>query len=106
MFVNDEINYSDFTVSIQYGTDQENEEQLLRDGYPEAVQIDPGLDMGWRTATFDLSGYKGQHIWLVFSIRNIHAGSKGIWTFVDDVRAVEAVDLPPENSIFLPFIKR
>jgi len=106
MFVNDIVHYSDFFVAIQDGVGLNHLETVLRDGYPGTVAPPAGTNMGWRTARFDLSAYKGQHIRLVFSNRNLWPISWGIWTFVDDVRVVEAAELPPEHAVFLPLVKR
>ena len=53
--------------------------------------------MGWRTASYDLTAFKGQHVRLIFENRNLYGGnpdpeknSRGIWTLVDDVRVVDA----------------
>ena len=107
MFVNDIMDYSDFFVAIQDGVGLNHLETVLRAGYPGSVAPAAGYDMGWRSARFDLSAYKGQHIRLVFSNRNLWPISWGIWTYVDDVRVVEAIDLPPiymNESIFLPLV--
>jgi len=106
MFVNDIVHYSDFFVAIQDGVGLNHLETVLRDGYPGTVAPPAGTNMGWRTARFDLSAYKGQHIRLVFSNRNLWPNSWGIWTYVDDVRVVEEAELPPEHAVFLPLVTR
>ena len=54
--------------------------------------------MGWRTASYDLSSFKGQTVRVVFENRNLHSGySLGIWTYVDDVRLLDYPD-----SVYLP----
>jgi hypothetical protein len=108
MFANDTIGYSTFRAFL-FDQDGMNQlEEILEDGLP-TDNYDPsrvGYDMGWRTATFDLSAYQGQFIRLMFLNHNEHQTSKGLWTFVDDVRVIEAVDIPPENAIFLPLVKK
>jgi hypothetical protein len=99
MFVNDIMDYSDFFVAIQDGVGLNHLETVLRDGYPGNVAPPAGHDMDWRTKTFDLSAYKGQHIRLVFSNRNLWTNSWGIWTTVDDVRVVDAADLPTFTDV-------
>jgi hypothetical protein len=81
----------------------------VRDGFrschdpPQAPP--PGYDLGWRTATFDLSAFKGENVRLVFENRNLHGGySWGIWTYVDDVRVVDAGPLPGLYRAYLPMI--
>jgi len=106
MFVNDIIDYSDFFVTIQDGVGLNHLEIVLRDGYPGSVAPPEGHNIGWRTARFDLSGYKGQHIRVVFSNRNLWPNSWGIWTYVDDVRVIEADELPPDYAIYLPLVIR
>jgi hypothetical protein len=56
--------------------------------------------------TFDLSSFKGQHIRLVFLNRNLWPASWGIWSYVDDVRVLDAGPLPPpgSNHVYLPGI--
>jgi len=109
MFVNDIRDYSDFFVAIQDGVGLNHLQTVLRVGYSGNTAPPAGYDMGWRSVTHDLSAYKGQHIRVVFFNRNLWPDSWGIWTYVDDVRVVEAADLPPEEtplSIFLPLILR
>jgi len=98
MFVNDIMDYSDFFVAIQDGVGLNHLATVVRDGYQPCIpNIAPaaGTDLGWRSVTYDLSKYKGQHIRLVFSNRNLWQKSWGIWTYVDDVRVVDAGPLPP-----------
>jgi hypothetical protein len=54
--------------------------------------------------TYDLSKYKGQHIRLVFSNRNLWPNSWGIWTYVDDVRVLDAGPLPPLDGPYLSYL--
>jgi hypothetical protein len=109
LFVNDIMDYSDFFVAIQDGVGLNHLATVLRDGYQPCIpgMAPPaGTDLGWRIAHYDLSAYKGQHIRLVFSNRNLWDGSWGIWSFVDDVRVVDAGPLPEVglNPIFLPAV--
>ena len=68
---------------------------VVRDGYLCGnFAPAPATDLGWRTRRYDLSAYKGQSIRLVFANRNLHPISRGIWTYVDDVRVVDAGPLP------------
>ena len=62
-----------------------------------------GKDLGWRAASYDLSAYKGQAIRLVFANRNLWPDSLGIWTYVDNVRVIDAGPLPP-NKVYLPAV--
>jgi hypothetical protein len=90
MYANDILDYSDFYAWISR-TNGAWLADVVRDGYPGPYAPRPGQDMGWRTATFDLSAYKGQHVRLIFENRNLHGSlSLGIWTLVDDVRVVDA----------------
>jgi len=104
MFVNDIMDYSDFFVAIQDGVGLNHLETVLRDGYPGHSAPPEGFNLGWRTVKLDLSAYKGQHIRVVFSNRNLWPNSWGIWTYVDDVRVVEADELPTNLINFLPMI--
>ena len=91
MYVNDILDYSDFYVWLSRPT---------ASGWPTSCAMGiparrllrrPGHDMGWRTASYDLTAFKGQHVRLVFENRNLHDDmSLGIWTLVDDVRVVDA----------------
>ena len=97
MFVNDIVDYSDFFVAIQDGAGLNHLATVVRDGFrPCTPGLPPaaGQDLGWRTVTYDLSAYKGQHIRVHFSNRNLWPGSWGIWTNVDDVRVLDAGPLP------------
>ena len=90
MYVNDIVHYSDFHVWLSQ-TNGAWLADVLRDGYPAPYAPPPGHDMGWRTASYYLSAFKGQNVRLVFENRNLHDGiSLGIWTYVDDVRVVDA----------------
>lgn len=110
MYVNDIVDYSDFFVSVQDGLGLNHLATILRDGYqPCASGVAPyaGTSLGWRTASYDLSAFKGQHIRLVFSNRNLWPNSWGIWTYVDDVRVADAGALPTPpgaERIYLPII--
>ena len=69
--------------------------EILRDGFRschDPPQAPPaGYDLGWRSGSYDLSAFKGQHVRLIFENRNLHHDlSLGIWTLVDDVRVVDA----------------
>ena len=109
MFVNDIIDYSDFHVWLTRSNGAWLAE-IKRDGFrscddpPQAPP--PGYDLGWRTGYYDLSAFKGQTVRLVFENRNLHSGiSWGIWTYVDDVRVVDAGPLPAPAGpycIYLP----
>jgi DNA-binding beta-propeller fold protein YncE len=98
MFVNDNLYYSDFLVEVQTGDGRSNKAVVLHDGYLPCTgnyAPRPGRDLGWRTGSFDLSAYKGQHVRIVFSNRNLWPDSLGIWTNVDNVRVLDAGPLPP-----------
>ena len=68
------------------------------------VPPNPGTDLGWRTISYDLSAYKGQYIRLVFSNRNLWPESWGIWSYVDDVRVLDAGLLPGPWRTYLPHV--
>ena len=109
MFVNDIIHYSDFHVWLTRSNGALLAE-IKRDGfrscYDPPLAPPPGYDLGWRTASYDLSDFKGQTVRLVFENRNLHGGlSLGIWTYVDDVRVVDAGPLstpPGPPRAYLP----
>jgi hypothetical protein len=90
IYANDILDYSDFYVWLG----RENGAQLalvLRDGHPGPQAPLPATDSGWRETTYDLSAFRGQNVRLVFEARNLHDNrSWGIWTFLDDVRVVDA----------------
>ena len=92
MFGNGIMDYSDFYVWLSR-SDGAWLADVLRDGYedPKDYAPPPGHDMDWRTASFGLTPWKGQHVRLIFENRNLHDGiSLGIWTQLDDVRVVDA----------------
>ena len=110
MFVNDNIHYSDFLVEVQTGDGQSNKAVVLHDGYQPCsgnYAPRPGRDLGWRTGSYDLSAFKGQHVRIVFSNRNLWPDSLGIWTNVDNVRVLDAGPIPPAAgpyTVNLPLI--
>ena len=110
MHVNDNMHYSDFLVAVQYGVGLSHETTVVRDGYLPCTgnyAPRPGRDLGWRAGSFDLSAYKGQHVRIVFSNRNLWPDSLGIWTNVDNVRVLDAGSIPPAAgpyTVNLPLI--
>jgi len=107
MFVNDIMDYSDFFVAIQDGVGLNHLQTVLRDGYQPCIPgtaPKAGTDLGWRSASFDLSAYKGEHIRLVFSNRNLWPNSWGIWTYVDDVRVIDAGPIPALNDPYISYL--
>ncbi|GJM41580.1 MAG: hypothetical protein DHS20C20_18620 [Ardenticatenaceae bacterium] len=110
MFVNDTIDFSDFFVAIQDGSGRNHLATVLRDGFQSCfgnVLPPPKTELEWRSFSYDLSQYKGQNIRLFFSNRNLHDGaSLGIWTYVDDVRVLDAGALPSGGplSVYLPIV--
>jgi hypothetical protein len=107
LFVNDIRDYSDFFVAVQDGIGHNHLATVLRDGYqPCTPGLAPaaGRDLGWRSARFDLSRFKGQHIRVVFSNRNLWPDSWGIWSFVDNVRVLDAGPLPPAAGPYSNFV--
>ena len=110
MFVNDIVDYSDFFVAIQDGAGLNHLATVVRDGFrPCTPGVPPasGQDLDWRTITYDLSAYKGQHIRVHFSNRNLWPGSWGIWTNVDDVKVLDAGPLPIAGpyAVNLPVVR-
>jgi hypothetical protein len=107
IFTNDILDYSDFFVEIQDGVGMNHLATVLRDGFnpPTPVTPDPGKNLGWRIAQYDLSAYAGQHVRLVFHARNLHPNSLGIWVNLDNVRVVSAQDLH-DSTIYLPITRR
>jgi hypothetical protein len=88
VFVNDKIDSSDFYVWLTKSNGAWLAE-IKRDGYDSPAAPPPGHDLGWRTASYDLSAFKGQTVRLVFENRNLGDESQGILTFLDDVRVVD-----------------
>ena len=110
LHVNDNIHYSDFIVTVQNGVGDRTERVVIRDGYLPCTgnyAPRPGRDLGWRAGTYDLSAFKGQHVRIVFSNRNLWPDSLGIWTNVDNVRVLDAGPIPPAAGLYrlnLPLI--
>jgi len=97
MSVNDILDYSDFFVAVQDGVGLNHLETVLRDGYNPCNPGEPpsaAQDLGWRSVSFELSKYKGQHIRINFSNRNLWPDSLGIWTDIDDVMVWDEGPLP------------
>jgi hypothetical protein len=107
MHVNDILDYSDFFVEIQDGMGLNHLATVIRAGYRSCVsETDappPQTDLDWRTMSVDLSVFKGQSIRIVFWNRNLWPRSLGIWTYVDNVRVVDAGALP-SHKVYLPVL--
>jgi len=104
VFTNENINKSNFIAEIQDGVGLNNLDILVLDGFDESTpleRLEAGTDLGWQFVDYDLSQYRGQHIRLVFSNRNLYPDSQGIWSFVERVRV-------EDHSLknYLPLIKR
>jgi hypothetical protein len=108
MFVNDIMDYSDFHVWLTRSNGAWLAE-IKRDGFrschdPPAAPPE-GYDLGWRTASYDLSAFKSQTVRLVFENRNLHGGySLGIWTHLDDVRVLDAGPLPTLSGPYRTYL--
>jgi hypothetical protein len=106
MNVNDIIHYSDFFVEIQDGIGLNHLQTVIRSGYQPCT---PGIappentNLDWRKVNVDLSAYKGQYIRIVFHNRNLWPISWGIWTYVDNVKVLDAGPRPPFSS-FIPLL--
>ena len=101
---NDNIELSGFLVEIQDGVGLNNLATVVRDGYQSETKKtlpDPETDLGWKTVAYDLSEFRGQTIRLTFSNRNLWPESKGIWTYLDDVKISDETE-----RVFLPLINR
>jgi hypothetical protein len=119
MVTNDIIHYSDFRAYL-LNSDGDEGEMIKRDGFRACEFNEDGnalpptakFDLSWRRASYDLSRFRGQAVTLVFGINNLHEGeSMGIWTYVDDVRVVDAGPLPtspglPTRYLYLPLVMR
>ena len=104
VFSNDQISKSNFIAEIQDGVGLNNLDIIVLDGYQGIDQIDTSdtaTNLGWKSVAYNLTPYKGQHIRLVFTNRNLYPDSQGIWTFIEKVRIVNS-----QNFIFLPIITR
>ncbi len=104
VFTNDNIESSDFFVEIQDGVGWNHLTPVVRDGYVSEAKFglpEEATDLGWKTVTCDLSVFRGQTIRLVFSNRNLWPESKGVWTYLDDVKISDE-----SKKIFLPLINR
>jgi len=58
---------------------------MLRDGY-KSSSSPCGNDLGWKTFSYNLDGYKGQTLRLYLESKNEWDGGLGIWTYVDDAK--------------------
>jgi len=107
-FVNDTVDYSDLRVWLARSNSGWLAE-VLHDGFRScddpSAPPPPGYDLGWRTASYDLSAFKGQTVRAVFENRSY---SLGIWTYIDNVRVVDAgppLTLPePFHNYYLPLM--
>lgn len=89
VFTNENIKKANFIAEIQDGVGLNNLDIIILDGYEGSTPLErpeAGTDLGWQTVEYDLSQYRGQHIRLVFSSRNLYPDSQGIWSFVERVR--------------------
>jgi hypothetical protein len=113
MFTNDVYYISKFRVHLEDLSNGEDRE-ILYDGFrpchtPYAPT--PGCDLDWRKASYDLNGYQGKTVRLVFEDRNdeyVYEGTPyapwGIWTQVDDVCIRDAGPTPTQQRVYLPVI--
>ncbi len=105
---NDTQANASFFVEVQDVFGQNHLATLLAAGAPgSGGQVPPGDDLGWQSARFDLSAYKGQYIRLVFSVKNLQAGSLGVWAYIDGVTirdAAASIAFPTGKLNFLPMI--
>lgn len=76
--------------------------EILRDGYKSPYLPEPGKDLGWKSCSYDLSAFNGQTIKLCLENKNEHDGALGVWTCVDDVKAMESTTY----HIYLPIITK
>ncbi|MBL8057018.1 MAG: SMP-30/gluconolactonase/LRE family protein, partial [Anaerolineales bacterium] len=102
---NHTTDYSDLLVGVQDAAGLQHLATALRDGCSTVYQPPAATDLGWRTGSLDLSAFKGSSIRLTLYNRNLWPGSKGIWTYIDDVRVVEAGPALPYR-FFLPLTIR
>ena len=98
IYTSDRVDQSDVHVWLSR-TDGTPLATVLRDGFRSCddppLPPPPGYSPGWRTATHDLSAYRGQNVRIVFETRNLRPGSASdIWALVDDVRVLDAGPLP------------
>lgn len=108
---NDTVDYSDFVVGIKslqgwWLAD------VLRDGFRPCISPPTappaGYDLGWQHVTYDLSDFRGQSIKLWFEVRNLHHDlSFGVWTYIDDVRVLDArtQESLGDAQVYLPAVQ-
>jgi hypothetical protein len=89
IFTNDILGWASFHVELHAPNDAILD-YILRDGYDPPKPIAKcNNDLGWKTHSYDLSGFKGQTVRIYFASRNEWDGGLGIWTYVDDVKRLQ-----------------
>jgi len=112
IFANDTVDFSDFYVWIS-SSQGSWRSTILRDGFRScnvpATAPPSGYDLGWRSAIFDLSHFKGETIRIRFENRNLHNNlSLGAWTYIDNIRVLDVPEPPLSwgTSVFLPLVSQ
>lgn len=104
VFTNDAKSKSNFIAEIQDGVGLNNLEVIVLEGFvgaaPGEVPV-PATELGWKSAEFDLSPYRGQHIRLAFGNRNLYPDSLGIWSYVEKVEVKDEA-----NKFYFPLIQK
>ena len=108
MVVNDTIDYSDFHVWLA-SAQGSWQALVLRDGFRScnspATAPPEGFDMGWRSATYDLSQFRGETIRIRFENRNLHHNlSLGAWTYIDNVKVLNVAHSAAPNGASMSYL--
>jgi sugar lactone lactonase YvrE len=102
VYTNDSGSRSNFIAEIQDGVGLNNLEVVVLEGFEGSLpgEVPPaGTDLGWKSAEFDLSPYRGKFVRLVFRNRNLYPGSLGIWSYVENVEVRDKT-----SNIYLPLL--
>jgi hypothetical protein len=104
VFTNDVKSKSNFIAEIQDGVGLNNLEVIVLEGFVGAAPGEapaPATELGWKSAEFDLSPYRGKHIRLAFGNRNLYPDSLGIWSYVEKVEVKDEA-----NKFYFPLIQK
>jgi hypothetical protein len=101
VYTGEQIAHADFRVWLSR-TDGSRLATVLRDGFRSChyPSQDPpsSYDLGWRSASYDLSALKGQNVRLVFETHALHDKRPlELWALVDDVRVLDAGPRPVDD---------
>ncbi len=101
---NDVEGYNAFVVEVWDAASRRRLATLADVGYPGTIAPPPATDLGWQEGIHDMRPFQGRRVTLRFAnVNKWPTISLGSWTYLDDVRLVDAVRRG-EMRTWLPFL--